>query len=154
MPFGSARDSAPCVLLALPRSRRSPQRADDGAFDHEASGGGEPAGGEPAGAAADRTAPYGLQVVPARLPEEYLRHEGPGHRGKWFAQLAGCLFHLSRDDPPVTELETLEVLGRPDYGGSYPQGARFVYVYVNEALKRDEVMFFDFNADGLLTLFF
>lgn len=83
--------------------------------------------------------------------EDYLRNEGPERRGKWFLSAAGWLIECHRKEPPLTVLETLEVLGRPDYGGVNEKGATLVYLYYNPDRNRQDMVDFYFDAAGLLT---
>lgn len=84
----------------------------------------------PAVSTVPATVPGHLTLLRASLitkQEQYLEHEGPKHRGHLFQALVSQLLLTTMREPPVTESETLEVLGRPDY---FRNGGDTTYVYL------------------------
>lgn len=71
------------------------------------------------------------------LQRDYLEQETIEKRGPKFAKLMGAMRvicdHSPKEDPPLSELEVLELLGPPDYGLSDKRGATFIYVCGNSA---------------------
>jgi hypothetical protein len=76
--------------------------------------------------------------------------DGAAHRGKQFATLTGAVEEVIRLEPPITEVELLEILGQPDYGISDQRGAEYIYLY-DRNTHRDWAVIISVGVDGLVS---
>jgi hypothetical protein len=82
--------------------------------------------------------------------EQYLEREGAKHRGRIFSDLVGALLRTKTQEPPVTERETFEVLGRPGYVRWSNGETTYVYLFDNYfGIKGAWLVFVD--SSGLVT---
>jgi hypothetical protein len=56
-----------------------------------------------------------VRLLLLTLQRQYLTAEGPARRSMKFVELAGAIDETRRKEPPVTEMEALDMLGSPDY---------------------------------------
>jgi hypothetical protein len=77
--------------------------------------------------------PVGVRLELLDLQREYLEKEGVKNRGPNFTELMNAIRGMCfvKREPPLTELEVLELLGPPDYGISDNRGASFIYICGN-----------------------
>ncbi len=97
------------------------------------------------------------KLTPNRLAllsqqRKYLTTEGPQKRGVEFFKLCTGIWSVSREGPPMTELDVIQLLGAPDYGDSVPDSAWYVYLY-DDRQGRKAGALFRFDAVGHLTDF-
>ena len=71
----------------------------------------------------------GLRWVLLGLQQQYLSEEGIKHRGKRFGELVNAVGSLRMQEPPLTEVEVLNLLGAPDYAVFDEEGGEYAYVY-------------------------
>jgi len=88
-----------------------------------------------------------LRWVAIGLQRQYLINEGEAHRGKQFNQLVLALLSLQKEEPPLSEREMLELLGKPDYIKFAPNGAGYAYLFADPEPK-DHVALITVTADG------
>jgi hypothetical protein len=85
------------------------------------------------------------------LQHQYILKEGPAHRGANFAKLVNALRTVARSEPPVTEVEVIELLGWPDYEKFDRYGGAYAYIYSNR-LPEDSIAGVQVNASGTIIL--
>lgn len=88
-----------------------------------------------------------LRWVLLGLQQQFLAKEGIGHRGPAFGKLVSAVDAVRRDEPPVTEVEALDLLGPPDYADFDWRGGEYVYTYADENAV-DHVAFVMVGAGG------
>jgi len=81
--------------------------------------------------------------------QQYLQNEGASHRGRLFYKLVSAIEEAKRKEPPVTEVELLELLGPPDYEDSGEDGQGYIYLFDVNA-KKDLFVIFNIDAMGYL----
>lgn len=92
-----------------------------------------------------------MRWVLCGLQHEYLLKEGAAHRGASFAKLVNGLRRVMKFEPPLTEVEVLEVLGWPDYEKLDRHGGAYAYVY-SDRHPEDVVARVQSDADGTVIL--
>lgn len=81
--------------------------------------------------------------------QQYLQNEGASHRGWLFYTLIRAIEEAKREEPPVTEVELLELLGPPDYEDSSEDGQDYIYL-VDLNGKKDGYFIVDIAPTGYL----
>lgn len=93
----------------------------------------------------------GWRWLLAGLQQQYLLKEGPAHRGVNFAKLVGALRGVAESEPPVTEIEVIELLGWPDYEEFDVHGGAYAYIYSNGG-RDDWIAGAQVDANGTVIL--
>lgn len=91
----------------------------------------------------------GLRWVLLGLQQKYLAEEGINHRAKRFEKLVNAVGVIYTQEPPLSEIEMLDLLGAPDYGVFDEEGGEYAYLYSRSG-EKDSAVHIHVSSSGFV----